>query len=70
MKNPYLTGAFTALSLVVAQNATAQSVESFYKGKNVTMLIGSGAGGGYDTYSRVLAKHMGRHIPGNPHIVP
>jgi tripartite-type tricarboxylate transporter receptor subunit TctC len=34
------------------------------------MLIGSGAGGGYDTYSRVLAKHMGRHIPGNPHIVP
>ena len=70
MKNPYLTGALTALSLVVAQNATAQSVESFYKGKNVTMLIGSGAGGGFDTYSRVLAKHMGRHIPGNPHIVP
>jgi tripartite-type tricarboxylate transporter receptor subunit TctC len=70
MKNLYLTGALAALSLIVAQSAAAQSVENFYKGRNVTMLIGSGAGGGYDTYSRVLAKHMGRHIPGNPHIVP
>ncbi len=70
MKRFYLTGALAALSLIGAQTATAQSVESFYKGSSLTLLIGSGAGGGYDTYSRILARHMGRHIPGNPNIVP
>jgi tripartite-type tricarboxylate transporter receptor subunit TctC len=42
----------------------------FYRGKQVTMLIASGAGGGYDAYARALARHMARHIPGNPVIVP
>src|SRR5258708_12411020 len=42
----------------------------FYKGKQITLLIASGAGGGYDTYARALARHMARHIPGNPNIVP
>jgi tripartite-type tricarboxylate transporter receptor subunit TctC len=42
----------------------------FYKGKQITLLIASGAGGGYDTYARALARHMTRHIPGNPNIVP
>ena len=42
----------------------------FYRGKQVVMLIASGAGGGYDAYARALARHMGRHIPGNPTIVP
>ena len=59
-----------AAAVVWSAPAAAQSVADFYKGANVTMLIGSGAGGGYDTYSRVLARHMGRHIPGEPHIVP
>ena len=48
----------------------AQTPEEFYKGKQVTLIIGSGAGGGYDLYARALARHMGRHIPGNPQIVP
>ncbi len=51
-------------------SASAQSVEEFYKGRQVTMLIGGGAGGGYDVYYRALARHLGRHIPGNPSIIP
>ena len=47
----------------------AEDVASFYKGKRITMLVGSGPGGGYDTYARLLARHMGRHIPGNPSFV-
>lgn len=50
--------------------AVAQSVEDFYKGKTMTFLIGYSAGGGYDTYARHVARHMGKHIPGAPQIVP
>jgi len=50
--------------------AQADSVSDFYKGKSISLIIGYGAGGGYDTYSRVLARHLGNHIPGNPTIVP
>ena len=50
--------------------ARADSVEEFYRGKTVSLIIGYGPGGGYDGYARLLARHMGRHIPGNPTIVP
>jgi tripartite-type tricarboxylate transporter receptor subunit TctC len=50
-------------------NAPAQTVEEFYKSRPITMLVGSGAGGGYDTYARIFARHMARHIPGNPTII-
>lgn len=54
--------------------ASAQSPaappDDFYKGKTVQMLIGFQAGTGYDTYARTLARHLGRHLPGNPTIVP
>ena len=50
--------------------AHAQGVADFYKGKNVELSIGYSAGGGYDIYARLLARHMGRYIPGNPTIVP
>jgi tripartite-type tricarboxylate transporter receptor subunit TctC len=50
--------------------ATAQTVEEFYKGRQITMIVGGGAGGGYDVYYRALARHMGRHIPGNPSFIP
>jgi len=49
--------------------ARAQSVEEFYKGRNVTMVIGFSAGSGYDIYARLLARYMGRYIPGRPNIV-
>jgi tripartite-type tricarboxylate transporter receptor subunit TctC len=50
--------------------AAADSVESFYRGKQVTLIIAGGAGGGYDTYARTFARYYGRHIPGNPAIIP
>jgi tripartite-type tricarboxylate transporter receptor subunit TctC len=53
-----------------AQSASAQSVEEFYKGRAINLIIGGGAGGGYDVYYRALARHMGRHIPGNPTFIP
>jgi len=40
--------------------------ESFYKGKTIRLVVGLAPGGGFDTYSRVIARHIGRHIPGNP----
>lgn len=43
--------------------------DDFYKGKTVRIIVGGSAGGGFDTYSRVMARHMGKHIPGNPAIV-
>jgi len=50
--------------------AKAESVEEFYRDKTINLIIGYDAGGGYDSYARVLARHLGRHIPGNPTIVP
>lgn len=47
----------------------AQSVEDFYKGKQINLVVGSGTGGGYDSYARLVARHIGRHIPGAPTVV-
>ncbi len=67
-----VAGSFAvALSLPwVGGLARAQSVADFYRGRTMSMLIGYTVGGGYDTYARVLARHMGKHIPGNPSITP
>lgn len=43
--------------------------EAFYKGKTIRIIVGASAGGGYDTYSRTIARHMGKHIPGNPTLI-
>ena len=59
-----------AAVLVLPNFAMAQSPAEFFKGKTVNIEIGFPAGGCYDTYGRVLARHLGRHIPGNPTIVP
>lgn len=55
--------------LVGATAATAQTVESFYKGRTLTVIVGNSAGGGYDLNARLLARHMARHLPGNPTMV-
>ena len=49
--------------------ASGQPVETFYKGKRLTMLVGSAVGGGYDAYARLVSRHLGRFIPGNPTFV-
>ena len=56
-------------SFVLAPSAHAQGVESFYKGKQLNLLIGFGPGGSNDVWGRSIARHMGRHIPGGPNIV-
>src|SRR4051812_48417296 len=48
----------------------AQSVADFYKGRNLDLYIGYSVGGGYDLYARLLARHLGKHIPGNPTVLP
>ena len=56
--------------LLAAQSVRAQTPPAdFYRGKTVTLIVGYSAGGGYDTYARVLARHIGKHIPGNPAVV-
>jgi tripartite-type tricarboxylate transporter receptor subunit TctC len=49
--------------------ALAQPAPDFYRGKTLTLVVGYSVGGGYDTYARVLARHMAKHIPGNPSII-
>jgi tripartite-type tricarboxylate transporter receptor subunit TctC len=65
--NAIVAGAI--VSAWVATPAAAQSADSVYKGKQIKMIIPSGAGGGYDSYARSLARHLERHIPGNPNII-
>jgi tripartite-type tricarboxylate transporter receptor subunit TctC len=58
------------LSFAALPASAADSVAEFYNGKSIGLLIGFGPGGGYDSYARVLARHLGRHIPGQPTVVP
>ena len=60
----------TVLALAfVARNVNAAEPANFYQGKTVRIVVGLAAGGGYDLYARTLARHLGKHIPGNPAIV-
>jgi len=63
------TVAAAALAVVPATIASAQSPAEFYKGKNVDLMVGYSAGGGYDVYARMIARYIGKHIPGNPTVV-
>ena len=62
-------GAAFVLAAVSAGGAQAQAPADFYKGKTVEFLIGYATGGSNDTYARMIAQHMGKHIPGNPTVV-
>ena len=55
--------------LVCLASSRSDAQDSFYKGKTVRIIVGASAGGGYDTYSRTIARHIGKHIPGNPTFV-
>ena len=61
--------AFGMLALM-GSGAFADPVEDFYRGRNVSLVIGYSVAGGYDTYARIVAHHLGRHIPGNPTVLP
>ena len=49
--------------------AVPASGQEFYKGKTIVLIVGTAAGGGFDTYSRMLARHMGKYLPGNPNTI-
>ena len=62
--------AVALVAILATQAARSGGVEEFYKGKTVSLLIGYSVGGGYDAYARLLARHFGKHLPGNPNVVP
>ena len=68
MNRSFLAALLAELGLLwTATGAFAQ--EPFYKSKSVRIIVGGSAGGGYDTYTRTIARHLGKHVPGNPAFV-
>ena len=63
-----VVGALTSQAMG-APCAHAQTPTGYYAGKTVKMIIGLGVGGGYDLWGRILARHLGRHLPGNPNVI-
>lgn len=62
-------GLATALLVLGSIGHSQAQAQSFYKGKTVRILVGSSAGGGFDTYARAVGRHLGKHIPGNPTVI-
>jgi tripartite-type tricarboxylate transporter receptor subunit TctC len=58
--------AVAAAGLLVIANAVSAAADDFYAGKTIRFVVGAPAGGGYDHYTRAIARHLGKHIPGNP----
>ncbi|MEK7335079.1 MAG: hypothetical protein AAB222_07150, partial [Candidatus Binatota bacterium] len=76
MKRIIRLGIFLSSFLMTLTHAFAaqapfdeKAVADFYRGKTVRIIVGFSAGGGYDAYSRVIARHLGKYIPGNPAII-
>jgi tripartite-type tricarboxylate transporter receptor subunit TctC len=63
-------GAILIAAALPAASTLAQAPDGFFKGRQITFLIGAGAGGGYDVYFRTFGRYLVRHIPGAPTIVP
>jgi len=66
-RNVLLT--FATASMFLIGSAATATANDFYKGKTIRVIVGFSAGGGYDTYARAVARHMGKHVPGNPEFV-
>jgi hypothetical protein len=64
------SAALALVFLAIPAAAEAQSVGNFYRGKTLNVYIGVGVGGEYDIQARLVARHIGKHIPGNPTVVP
>ena len=67
MRKHFIASICIAVAAALSSAHAAQ--DNFYQGKTVRIIVGAAAGGGYDTYSRTIARHMGNHIAGNPTIV-
>lgn len=64
-----ITALVFLISLMFFASGAQSTTHDFYKGQTVRILVGFSAGGGFDTYTRVIGRHLGRHIPGNPAII-
>ena len=64
-----LTASIMTTAIVTMQNQ-AEAQQDYYRGKTVNVYIGFAAGGSYDYYGRLVARHIGKHLPGNPTVVP
>ena len=68
-----MRSSFVCLSLLAFcapdGGARAQTVEDFYRGKTISLVVGSSPGGGYDTMARAVSRHFGQHVPGKPQVV-
>jgi tripartite-type tricarboxylate transporter receptor subunit TctC len=72
MENPMVARSITAILMFAALSwvaARADAVADFYRGRTVNIIVGYGPGGGYDLSARLVARHLGAHIPGNPAVV-
>src|ERR1700756_2625842 len=69
MMRSIIGGMSLIVALLLTGVAQADEVADFYKGKRINLIVSYGTGGGYDVYARVLARHMSKHIPGNPNII-
>jgi tripartite-type tricarboxylate transporter receptor subunit TctC len=67
MNRKILLSAVITIGLFIVPPRSA--ADEFYKGKTIRFVVGAPAGGGYDTYARAVARHIGKHIPGNPSLV-
>ena len=65
----FLTGLLLAFAAIISATADPSAVADFYRGKTITLYVGYGPGGGFDVMGRLLARHMGKHIPGHPAFV-
>ena len=70
MQSPKLLALVVAVAAAGATPAQADPVADFYRGKTVNFIVGVGVGGEYDLQMRLVARHIGKHIPGNPSVVP
>src|SRR5437764_14816226 len=61
--------ALLAATVLWPQGSAAQPADDFYRGKTITIIIPIGPGGAYDAYARLIARHLGRHLPGSPTII-
>jgi tripartite-type tricarboxylate transporter receptor subunit TctC len=64
-----LCGAALVVLLALCLAGSSRADDGFYTGKNINFIIGTAPGGGYDAYSRLIARHIGKHLPGQPSVV-
>src|SRR5687767_4101656 len=69
MSYPKLLLSLAVTAFLALSGAPRAQANDFYAGKTIRVTVGLAAGGGYDTYARIIARHMGKHIPGNPSFV-